>query len=301
MAFTAKDVAQLREITGAGMMDCKKALVHTDGDMEKAIEYLRELGVSVANKKQGRIASEGAVCGYSTGSVCALAEVNCETDFVANTEGFQALATQVAKLAAELAPKSTEELIAAATEHTNAETQKCGEKIAVRRFERYALSGTGIEEYYIHGGGKIGVMLEAVTDKPVTDEIKTVIHNICLHIAAYSPQYLDASEIPGDFLEKEKQILLAQAKNDPKNANKPDAILEKMLQGRLKKSLEEICLNDQKFVMDESVTVSELIGGLSKKSGISIKLTKFARLVMGEGLEKKEDNLADEVAKMQGK
>ena len=301
MAFTAKDVATLRETTGAGMMECKKALVHTDGDMDKAIEYLREIGVSVAAKKASRIASEGVVNGYCAGKVCALAEVNCETDFVAKTEGFMGLAATVAKFAAEKNPASVEELVALANDLCNAETQKCGEKITVRRFERYEVKGNGVEEFYIHGGGKIGVMLEVATDKPGTDEIKTVAHDICLHIAAYSPVYLNLEDVPADYIAKEKQILFTQAKNDPKNANKPDAILEKMLDGRLKKSLEEICLVAQGFVMDESVTVGQKLADLSKKTGIDIKLVKFTRYVMGEGLEKREDNLADEVAKMQGK
>lgn len=301
MAFTAKDVAQLREITGAGMMECKKALVHTDGDMEKAIEYLREIGVSVAAKKAGRIASEGAVGGFSSGNIGALAEVNCESDFVSKNESFQQLTAKIAKIVAETAPETLEELVGRTIDLTNAETQKCGEKITVRRFARYELKGKGVEEYYIHGGGKIGVLIEAETDKPASEEIKTAIHNICLHIAAYSPMYLNESEIPGDYLAKEKQILLAQAKNDPKNASKPDAILEKMLEGRLKKSLEDICLADQKFVMDESVSVGQMVADLSKKTGIAIKLTRFTRFVMGEGLEKKEDNLAEEVAKLQGK
>lgn len=300
MAFTAKDVANLREITGAGMMECKKALTHTDGDTDKAIEYLREIGVSVAAKKAGRIASEGVVNGYCSDNVCALAEVNCETDFVAKTEGFIALGKQIAKIVAETKPSSLEQLTEATTALINAETQKCGEKITVRRYERFCLSGSGVLDFYIHGGGKIGVMLEVATDKAATDEIKSAVHDSCLHIAAYSPVYLNEEDIPTDYIAKEKQILLAQAKNDPKNANKPDAILEKMLQGRLQKSLEEICLTSQKFVMDESVSVGQMIANLAKKTGTAIKLVKFTRYVMGEGLEKKEDNLADEVAKLQG-
>lgn len=300
MNFTAKDVASLREITGAGMMECKKALVHTDGDIDKAVAYLREIGISVAAKKAGRIASEGVVNGYSAEGVSALVEVNCESDFVAKTDGFQALTKSIAKLVAENDYASIEDLVAATTDITNAETQKCGEKITVRRFEKYSNTAC-VEDFYIHGGGKIGVMLEVATDKPATDEVKKMAHDICLHIAAYAPQYISDKDVDAGFIENEKNILLAQAKNDPKNASKPDAILEKMLQGRLKKSLEEICLSDQKFIMDESNTVGQLVANMSSKSDMTITLNKFTRYVMGEGLEKKEDNLAEEVAKMSAK
>lgn len=306
MSFTAKDVAELREITGAGMMDCKKALVHTDGDKDKAIEYLREIGVSIAAKKAGRIASEGLIGGFTSGKVGVLAELNCETDFVANTDGFRALVAKVAKGIAETNPASVEELLETkiegqmVTELMNAETAKCGEKITARRFEKFEVS-EGVEEIYLHNGGKIGVMLEVETDKPVTDEIKEMAHDIAMHIAAFSPSYVNDSEVPADYIAKEKSILLAQAKNDPKNASKPDAILEKMLAGRLQKSLKEICLVDQPFAKDSSITVEQLVANVSKSTGTKIKLNRFVRLVMGEGLEKKVDNLAEEVAKMSGK
>ena len=306
MSFTAKDVAEPREITGAGMMDCKKALVHTDGDKDKAIEYLREIGVSIAAKKAGRIASEGLIGGFTSGKVGVLAELNCETDFVANTDGFRALVAKVAKGIAETNPASVEELLETkiegqtVTELMNAETAKCGEKITARRFEKFEVS-EGVEEIYLHNGGKIGVMLEVETDKPVTDEIKEMAHDIAMHIAAFSPSYVNDSEVPADYIAKEKSILLAQAKNDPKNASKPDAILEKMLAGRLQKSLKEICLVDQPFAKDSSITVEQLVANVSKSTGTKIKLNRFVRLVMGEGLEKKVDNLAEEVAKMSGK
>ena len=301
MSFTAKDVAELREITGAGMMDCKKALVHTDGDKDKAIEYLREIGVSIAAKKAGRIASEGLIGGFTSGKVGVLAELNCETDFVANTDGFRALVAKVAKGIAETNPASVEELLETkiegqtVTELMNAETAKCGEKITARRFEKFEVS-EGVEEIYLHNGGKIGVMLEVETDKPVTDEIKEMAHDIAMHIAAFSPSYVNDSEVPADYIAKEKSILLAQAKNDPKNASKPDAILEKMLAGRLQN-----CLVDQPFAKDSSITVEQLVANVSKSTGTKIKLNRFVRLVMGEGLEKKVDNLAEEVAKMSGK
>ena len=292
MSFTAKDVAELREITGAGMMDCKKALVHTDGDREKAIEYLREIGVSIAAKKASRIASEGLIGGYTDDKTGVLAELNCETDFVANTDGFRA--STDAWLECKVDGMTLTELM-------NSETSKCGEKITARRFEKFALAGNGVEEIYLHNGGKIGVMLEVETDKPATDEVKTMAHDIAMHIAAFSPSYIYESEVPEEYVAKEKAILLAQAKNDPKNANKPDAILEKMLSGRLQKSLKEICLIEQPFAKDSSITVAQLVANVSKSAGMNIRLVRFVRLVMGEGLEKKTDNLSEEVAKMSGK
>ena len=307
MSFTAKDVAELREITGAGMMDCKKALTHTEGDKEKAIEYLREIGVSIAAKKASRIASEGLIGGYTDDKTGVLAELNCETDFVANTDGFRALVSKAAKVVADNDPAD----VAAwqecnidgitLTELMSSETSKCGEKITARRFEKFTLAGEGVEEIYLHNGGKIGVMIEIETDKPANDEVKAMAHDIAMHIAAFSPAYVYESEVPEDYIAKEKAILLAQAKNDPKNASKPDAILEKMLVGRLQKSLKEICLVEQAFAKDSSITVAQLVANVSKSTGMNIKIVKFVRLVMGEGLEKKTDNLAEEVAKMSGK
>ena len=307
MSFTAKDVAELREITGAGMMDCKKALTHTEGDKEKAIEYLREIGVSIAAKKASRIASEGLIGGYTDDKTGVLAELNCETDFVANTDGFRALVSKAAKAVADNDPADVaawqECNIDGTTlsELMNSETSKCGEKITARRFEKFTLAGEGVEEIYLHNGGKIGVMIEIETDKPANDEVKAMAHDIAMHIAAFSPAYVYESEVPEDYIAKEKAILLAQAKNDPKNASKPDAILEKMLVGRLQKSLKEICLVEQAFAKDSSITVAQLVANVSKSTGMNIKIVKFVRLVMGEGLEKKTDNLAEEVAKMSGK
>ena len=307
MSFTAKDVAELREITGAGMMDCKKALVHTDGDREKAIEYLREIGVSIAAKKASRIASEGLIGGYTDDKTGVLVELNCETDFVANTDGFRALVAKAAKVVADCDPADVAAWMECKTDGMtltdliNNETSKCGEKITARRFEKFSLSGNGVEEIYLHNGGKIGVMLEVETDKPATEEVRTMAHDIAMHIAAFSPSYIYETEVPEDYVAKEKAILLAQAKNDPKNASKPDAILEKMLSGRLQKSLKEICLIEQPFAKDSSITVGQLVANVSKSAGMNVRLVRFVRLVMGEGLEKKSDNLAEEVAKMSGK
>ncbi|MBP5357308.1 MAG: elongation factor Ts [Clostridia bacterium] len=307
MGFTAKDVQEFREMTGAGMLDCKKALAATDGDREKAVEWLRERGVAVAAKKASRIASDGLIGSYRDDKVGVLAELNCETDFVANTDGFKNLISKTAEVIGKGNISSVEEWLNAETgegtitELINEYTTKCGEKISARRFEKFTLSGYGIEEIYLHNGGKIGVMLEVETSAPAIDEIKELAHGIAMHIAAFSPAHIYVSEVPADYIEKEKAVLLAAAKNDPKNAGKPDNILEKMLMGRLNKGLKEICLVEQAYALDPSVTVGAAIANLEKKSGISIKLIKFVRLVMGEGIEKREDNLADEVAKLSGK
>ena len=300
MSFTAKDVAELREITGAGMMDCKKALVHTDGDREKAIEYLREIGVSIAAKKASRIASEGLIGGYTDDKTGVLAELNCETDFVANTDGFRALVAKAAKVVADCDPADVAAWMECKTDGMTL-TDLINNETSARRFEKFSLSGNGVEEIYLHNGGKIGVMLEVETDKPATEEVRTMAHDIAMHIAAFSPSYIYETEVPEDYVAKEKAILLAQAKNDPKNASKPDAILEKMLSGRLQKSLKEICLIEQPFAKDSSITVGQLVANVSKSAGMNVRLVRFVRLVMGEGLEKKSDNLAEEVAKMSGK
>lgn len=309
MAFTAKDVAKLREITGAGMMDCKKALTHTDGDMDKAGEYLREQGVSIAAKKSSRIASEGVVAAYtcSCGTEGALAEINCESDFVAKSEPFVELAVVVAKQVSKTDPKDVDALLAAASiadksetvlELVNNATAKIGEKISVRRFVRYKLE-CGRVESYIHMGGKIGVLLMVETDKDLNsnEEFKTMCHDISMHIAASSPKYVYDSEIPQEETEHEKEILKAQALNE----GKPAAVVDKMIVGRIKKFFKDICLIEQEFVKDPSITVKQLVENTAKKLSATIKVVKFSRFVMGEGLEKKVDNLAEEVAKMQQK
>lgn len=307
MSFTAKDVQEFREMTGAGMLDCKKALAATDGDKDKAIEWLRERGVAVAAKKASRIASDGLIGSYNDGKVGVLAELNCETDFVANTDGFRNLIAKTAEVIGKSDIKTVDEWLNASTDEgtvtelINTYTTKCGEKISARRFEKYELAGDGLEEIYLHNGGKIGVMLEVETSAPATDEIKELAHGIAMHIAAFSPAHVYISEVPEEYIAKEKAVLLTAAKNDPKNAGKPDNILEKMLIGRLNKGLKEICLVEQAYALDPSVTVAQAIANVAKKTGIDIKLVKFVRLVMGEGIEKREDNLAEEVAKLSGK
>ncbi len=310
MAFTAKDVAKLREITGAGMMDCKKALTATDGDMDKATEFLREQGVAVAAKKAGRIASEGVVAAYVSADkkTGALVEVNCESDFVGKSPVFVELAEKIAKQVAEVDPSDPDALLGSkiggetVLEVINAATAKIGEKLSLRRFTRFE-NKSGFEEFYIHMGGKIGVMLELETGKDLSKEAEfaTTCHDIAMHIAAISPKYVYETEVPKEEVDHEMSILKTQALNDDKFKGKPEAIVEKMLQGRINKYFKEICLVEQEFVKDSSMTVGKVVEGLAKKFGTTVKIVKFARLTMGEGLEKKVDNLAEEVAKMQNK
>ncbi len=307
MAFTAKDVAKLREITGAGMMDCKKALTHTDGDMDKAAEYLREIGVNIAMKKSSRIASEGAVSSYTSqdGKIGVLVEINCESDFVSKGEGFQTMGKKLAEHIAKIKPANEEEFLKAPYEggtvndFITAEIAKIGEKISFRRFSLQEIAN-GHEEAYIHMGGKIGVLLEVETGKDLSGdaEFKTMCHDIAMHIAAFAPKYLYNEEVPAEEIDHEKEILKIQALNDPKNANKPEMVLNKMIEGRLGKFFKEVCLIDQDFAKDASITIRQLVDGFAKKTGTQIKLKKFTRFVMGEGLEKKSENFAEEVAKM---
>lgn len=304
MAFTAKDVAKLREQTGAGMMDCKKALTETDGNMTKAAEYLRERGVAVAAKKASRIASEGAVYSYVTPDckTGALAEINCESDFVAKSDEFIGLCKKVAETVAVKNPASDEALLAetygsdTVTDLINAATAKIGEKIAYRRMARYT-TGCGRVETYIHMGGKIGVMLEVATDKDVNGnaEFAAACHDVAMHIAAFAPRYVRESEVPAEEVEHEKEILKVQAMNE----GKPAAVAEKMVQGRIKKFFKEICLLDQEYLKDTSITVAQAVEALNKSVGVKAEIKRFERFVMGEGLEKKVDNLAEEVAKIQ--
>ena len=305
-AFTAKDVMKLREITGAGMMKCKEALTATDGDFDKASEYLREMGVSIAAKKASRIASEGAVAAYTDGKVGALVEVNCETDFVGKGEVFLGLCQSLAKQVVECNPSSNEELLASkslsfdgtVTEQINSVTTATGEKVALRRFTRSEVEGR--VETYIHMGGKIGVLLTVKTGKDLNDneEFKTACHDVAMHIAAFGPKYTYNEEVPAEEIEHEKEILRAQIMNDPKKANKPAPIIEKMLEGGVAKMLKEVCLIDQDFVKDPSVTIAGLFAKLSKELGTEISVVKFDRFVMGEGLEKKSENFAEEIAKL---
>lgn len=301
MAFTAQDVKELREMTGCGMMDCKKALTESDGDMDKAVEILREKGLAKAAKKAGRVAAEGIVKSYIDGGVGVLVEVNSETDFVAKNDEFQEFVGEVAKTVATANPADVEALKEVKCgdmtvgELLTEKITKIGENMNIRRFAR--IETTGAVADYIHAAGKIGVLVEA--DAPNTAEVKECLKNVAMQIAALNPKYLSSDDVPEDYKEHEKEILMAQAKNDPKNASKPDAIIEKMIIGRLAKELKEVCLLEQEYVKAENKeTVAQYIAQVSKNIGADITLKSFARFETGEGLEKREDDFAAEVASM---
>jgi len=307
MSFTAKDVAALREKTGAGMMDCKKALTEVNGDMTKAEEYLREQGVAVAAKKASRIASEGAVWAAVSkdGKTGALVEINCESDFVAKSPDFQALCAEIADVITANNPKDNDALLAlkgksksTVQDLLNNVTAKIGEKMSLRHFVSY--ESKGFIGSYIHLGGKIGILVEFAVSKDLSKnkEFTALANDVAMHIAAFNPQYVDSSVIPKEFEEKELEILKNQAMNDPKSKDKPEQVIEGMVKGRYKKQLAEICLVEQPFVRDMSNSVSSVVTNLAKSQSADIKIVRFERLVMGEGLEKKTDNLAEEVAKL---
>lgn len=286
--FTAKDVMALRERTGAGMMDCKKALTECNGDAEKAIDFLREKGLAAAAKKAGRIAAEGIVGSYMTDDrkVGVIVEVNCETDFVAKTDDFKAFVATIAKQIAVKNPTTVEELMEQTLVDDPAKTvnmllneavAKIGEKISIRRFQR----AEGVVDTYVHLGGKIGVLVdvegEAVAEK---------LHDVAMQIAAAKPNCISRDDVNQADVEKEKEILRAQALNEPKP--KPEAIIEKMVNGRIEKYYKEVCLMEQPFVKDQDQSVGQMVGG-------AFKVLSFTRFEMGEGLQKREDNFAEEV------
>lgn len=285
--ITAAIVKELRERTGAGMMDCKKALVATEGDMEKAIDFLREKGLSQAAKKAGRVAAEGAVVAYVTedGKTGAIVEVNCETDFVGKNENFQALAKSIAELIVKTNPVDVDALLASEMDGKTVKDvvteaiAKIGENISVRRFVRYE-SAEGKVYSYIHGGGKIGVLVDM---KGGDAELGK---DIAMQVAAANPQFLNRNEVPDSELEHEKDILTEQARNE----GKPENIIAKMVMGRINKYYKEVCLVDQEFIRDGDLTISKLLK--SKNADVA----RFARFQLGEGIEKKQENFADEVA-----
>ena len=290
MAFTAKDVMALREKTGAGVMDCKKALTDADGDMSKAADLLRERGIAKAEKKASRIAAEGIVACYTEGKVGVLVELNCESDFVAKNPQFSEIAVEVSKVIIKNSPADVEALLACETEangtveeYLKGKIAIIGEKIAVRRFEKYETEG--FLESYIHLGGKLGVMLDMAGE--ATDAAKEVAHDVTLQIAFTKPAYLTASEVSEETIAKEKEVLKQQAMNE----GKPEAIAEKMVLGRIKKFYEENCLLEQAFIKDDSKKIAELL------NSANTKINKFAFFVMGEGIEKKSEDLSEEVAK----
>ena len=293
MAFTAKDVMTLREKSGAGMLECKKALTDADGDMEKAAELLRERGIVKAIKKEGRIAAEGAVGAYICAACGAgvLVEINCESDFVSRGDKFHEIVDKVAKVIAAERPANVDALNECKIDgdtvknYITNQTAVIGEKISIRRFEIFDTKGK--IETYIHMGGKVGVMVEAVDFKDGAEE---TLHDVALQIAAAKPSYVNKTEVPAEVIAKEKEIMLVQMQNDPKNANKPANINKKIVEGKLGKFYQDNCLLDQAFVKDDSQTVGQVIGS-------KFKVARFVRFEMGEGLEKKSENLQDEVAK----
>lgn len=302
-AVTAGMVKELREMTGAGMMDCKKALAATEGDMEKAVEFLREKGLAAASKKAGRIAAEGLVTAIvnEDGKAAAIVEVNSETDFVAKNAQFQGYVADVAAQALNTGASDMEGFMAepwakdpslTVAQELSSQIAIIGENMNIRRFEKITTDGVVIA--YIHGGGRIGVLVEAGAEV-VNDTVKDALKNVAMQIAALSPKYVKRDEIPQDFIDHENEILKVQAKNE--NPDKPDAIIEKMIIGRLNKELKEFCLVDQAYVKDGDLTVGKYLEAVSKEVGGKVEVRKFVRFETGEGLEKKEENFAEEVAK----
>ncbi|WFR59890.1 translation elongation factor Ts [Anaerocolumna sp. AGMB13025] len=307
MAITAAMVKDLREMTGAGMMDCKKALAATDGDMDKAVEFLREKGLAAAEKKAGRIAAEG-ICATSIsedGKTAAIVEVNSETDFVAKNETFRAFVTAVVNQAAKTSTEDIDTFLAEKWDLDPSKTIKeelssqiaiIGENMNIRRFQK-VVAENGFVESYIHGGGRIGVLVEAEC-AVYNDAAKEAAKNIAMQIAAIYPKYVQKSDVPQDYIEHEKEILKAQVANE--NTGKPENIIEKMIEGRLNKELKEICLVEQVYVKDGDLTVQKYLEAVSKELGTPISIKSFVRFETGEGLAKKEENFADEVAKQMG-
>ncbi len=303
--ITSQMVKELREMTQAGMMDCKKALVEADGDMEKAVEWLREKGLAAAAKKASRIAAEGVVASYITddAKIGVVVEVNCETDFVAKTDNFLNFSKNVAKHIALANPADVDALMEqkfvddetkTITDLVSEATVSIGEKISIRRFARYA-TDNGAVESYIHMGGKIGVLLLVENDNPATlanDTFKTFYHDVALQIAAAKPSYVKKEEVPAENLNKEREILRAQALNE----GKPEKIVDKMVDGRIQKYYKEVCLVEQPFVKDGDKSIAQLTAEVAKEIGANINIVSFERFERGEGIEKRKDNFAEEIA-----
>ena len=307
MAITAAMVKELREMTGAGMMDCKKALTEADGNMEKAVEILREKGLAASAKKAGRIASEGMVEVYLSedNKIGAIVEVNSETDFVAKNQVFRDYVAAVAKQACESTAADIDAFFDekwaldnqfTVREALSQQVAVIGENLNIRRFERFAKAQAGKLVSYIHGGGRIGVMIELACENEA-EELVELGKNIAMQVAALNPKFVREADVPAEFIAKETEILTVQAKNDPKNAKKPDNIIAKMIEGRLKKELKEICLLEQPYVKDTDMTVKQYVDSVAKVVGAPIEVAKVVRFETGEGMEKKEENFAEEVAK----
>ena len=304
MAITAGMVKELREMTGAGMMDCKKALTETNGDMDAAVEVLRKSGAAKMEKKQSRIAAEGIARVAVNGNVAVVAEVNSETDFVAKNDKFQSFVLSVAKTVINEDPKDVDDLLTKKLDGSDRTVQEnlqdmvlaIGENMKIRRFERV----TGIAATYIHAGGAVGVLVSFDTDEKTAAaaEFKEMGKDVAMQIAAMSPAYLDRASVPASVIEHESEIIKAQLAEDPKMAGKPDQVLAKIAEGKVGKYYKENCLLEQEFVKDGSMNVQKYVDSVAKKLGADIKVTSFIRYAKGEGLEKKEENFADEIANM---
>ena len=307
MAFTAADVKNLREATGVGMMDCKKALAASDGDMDKAIEWLREKGLAAAQKKAGRIAAEGMAYAWvcEDCGVGSIVEVNAESDFVAKNDLFVDYVQNVAKVVAKENPADLDALFACkypgsdktVLEEQNDKVLVIGENIKVRRFGRY---DTGVSIPYVHMGGRIAVLMNLTVGEGFEKNEKVVElgKDLAMQVAALNPQFLDKSQVSEEFIANEKRVRLLQAKEDPKNAKKPDAIIEKIVMGGLNKYFSEICLLQQPFVKDDKVSVEQHVANVAKELGTTITVNGYIRFEKGEGIEKRQDDLAEEVAKL---
>ena len=307
--ITAALVKELRERTGAGMMDCKKALSATDGDLEKAIDFLREKGLAAAAKKAGRIAAEGIVMTKVTADEkkAVVVEVNAETDFVAKNEKFQNYVADVAAQAMNTTAADIDAFLAEAWALDTTKTVKealaaqiavIGENMNIRRFAQVT-EENGFVASYTHMGGKIGVLVDVETDV-VNDAVKEMAKNVAMQIAALKPQYTSDSEVSAEYIEHEKEILMAQIQNDPKESQKPEKVIQGMIAGRINKELKEICLLDQVYVQDSDLTVAKYVDKVAKENGANVKVTKFVRFETGEGLEKKNEDFAAEVAAQLG-
>jgi elongation factor Ts len=307
MAITASMVKELREMSGAGMMDCKKALTETNGDMDAAVEYLRKNGQAKAEKKASRIAAEGIVkTVVENDKLAAIVEVNSETDFVAKNEEFQNFVTSVAKQAVATSNTDIDAFLAEAWIEDSSKTvnealtdkvARIGEKLTIRRFQKVE-ANDGCVVSYIHGGGRIGVLVEAKTNV-VNDAIKDAMNNIAMQIAALNPKYISQADVSEEYIAHEKEILLAQIMNDPKESQKPEKVIQGMITGRVNKELKEVCLMEQVYVKaeDGKQTVSKYIEQVAKENGADFSIKNFIRFETGEGIEKKEENFAEEVAK----
>ena len=312
MAITAADVKKLREMTGAGMMDCKKALTATEGDMDKAVDFLREKGLATAQKKASRIAAEGIVMNVVSedGKKAVSVEVNAETDFVAKNEKFQTFVKEVADQALNTTAADIDAFMAEAwalepsktvADALASQIAVIGENMKIRRFQQVE-EAEGFVTSYIHAGGKIGVLVD-VASNVVNDAVKEMAKNVAMQIAALKPQYTSRKEVSADYIEREKEILMAQIMNDPKESQKPEKVIKGMIEGRINKELKEICLLDQVYVKaeDGKQTVQKYVESVAKAEGANIEVKGFVRFETGEGLEKKNEDFAAEVAAQMAK